>query len=84
MLSMPFMNSFWISRSTHNNRGEYASVYSMTWSLAQIVAPIIGGAVIAYGGFNLLWWVLGGLSLISSIGFIFLQGSITAISKPMP
>lgn len=72
MLCMPFMNSFWISRSTHNNRGEYAALYSMSWSAAQIVAPIIGGIVIARGGFELLWWVLGGISLVSATGFTFL------------
>jgi predicted MFS family arabinose efflux permease len=27
MLTMPFMNSFWISRSSHHNRGEYAALY---------------------------------------------------------
>jgi predicted MFS family arabinose efflux permease len=84
MLCMPFMNSFWISRSTPNNRGEYAALYSMTWSAAQIIAPIIGGFVIGYGGFSLLWWILGGLSLISAIGFLFLKGSIAPVGKPIP
>jgi len=72
MLSMPFMNSFWINRSSHYNRGEYAALYSMTWSSAQIIAPLIGGVMIANGGFTLLWWILGGLSLASATGFIFL------------
>jgi predicted MFS family arabinose efflux permease len=84
MLAMPFMNSFWISRTTHNNRGDYAALYSMTWSAAQILAPIIGGFVISYGGFSLLWWVLGGFSLISTIGFLFLKGSIAPVGKPIP
>jgi predicted MFS family arabinose efflux permease len=72
MLSMPFMNSFWISRTTDNNRGEYAALYSMAWSAAQIFAPLVGGLVIAQGGFTSLWWLLAGLSTTSAIGFIFL------------
>jgi len=72
MMSMPFMNAFWIGRSAANNRGDYAALYSMTWSTGQVIAPLIGGEVIAYGGFNLLWWVLGGLSLISSAGYFVL------------
>jgi len=72
MMSMPFMNAFWIGRSTANNRGDYAALYSMTWSTGQVIAPLVGGEVIAYGGFNLLWWVLGGLSLISSAGYFVL------------
>jgi predicted MFS family arabinose efflux permease len=69
MLAMPFMNSFWISRSNAHNRGEYAALYSMSWSAAQIIAPFLGSNVIFYGGFTLLWWVLGAVSMLSAIGY---------------
>jgi len=72
MFAMPFMNSFWISRTTPHNRGEYAALYSMSWSAAQIVAPFFGSNVIAYGGFNLLWWIFGGVSFVSAIGYYYL------------
>jgi len=76
MLSMPFMNSFWIHRTNDHNRGAYAGMYSMSWSLAQIVAPLVGGLVIATGGFTLLWWVLAGISSVSAIGFFFLYRAV--------
>ncbi|OIQ65963.1 major facilitator superfamily protein [mine drainage metagenome] len=72
MLCMPFMNSFWIHRSKDHNRGQYAGLYSMSWSAAQIIAPFMGGRLIDHGGFSLLWWVLAGLSLISGLGYLFL------------
>jgi predicted MFS family arabinose efflux permease len=72
MLCMPFMNSFWIYRTTVYNRGEYAALYSMSWSASQVIAPFVGGYVISYGGFTLLWWVLGVVSLISSTGYMLL------------
>ena len=72
MMTMPFTSAFWIARTSDNNRGEYAALYSMAWSFAQVVAPLIGGLVIARGGFTLLWWLLGGLSVISATGFLFL------------
>jgi predicted MFS family arabinose efflux permease len=72
MLCMPFMNSFWIYRTTIYNRGEYAALYSMSWSASQVIAPFVGGYVISYGGFTLLWWVLGAVSLISSTGYMLL------------
>ncbi|MCR8561226.1 MFS transporter [Mucilaginibacter sp. BJC16-A38] len=72
MLSMPFMNSFWISRSTEYNRGEYAALYTMSWSAAQVIAPVTGGAIIAFGGFNLLWWALCGLSVLAAGGYYLL------------
>lgn len=73
ILSMPFMNAFWINRASSNNRGEYAALYSMSWSAAQIIAPAVGSQIIAHGGFNLLWWVLGSVCLFSSTGFLILK-----------
>jgi predicted MFS family arabinose efflux permease len=69
MLAMPFMNSFWISRTSAHNRGEYAALYSMSWSAAQIIAPFLGSNVIFYGGFNLLCWLLAGVSLATAAGY---------------
>jgi predicted MFS family arabinose efflux permease len=78
MLSMPFMNSFWINRTKDHNRGEYAALYSMSWATAQIIAPFIGGYIIAFGGFPFLWWILGGICVVSAIGYIFLYRSLAA------
>ena len=72
MLAMPFMNTFWIGRSTEYNRGEYAALYTMSWSAAQVVAPLTGGLIIAFGGFNLLWWALCGLSVVAAGGYYLL------------
>lgn len=85
IMSIPFMNTFWIARTNANNTGQYAALYTMAWSVAQIIAPIFGGEVIARSGYTLLWWLLGGLTLISAAGYISLyqfklKTSITPIS----
>ncbi len=72
MLAMPFMNSFWIMRTTARNRGEYAALYTMAWSTAQIISPVLGGQVISYAGFNLLWYITGGVCLCTTAGFFML------------
>ena len=72
MLAMPFMNTFWISRASEYNRGEYAALYSMSWSAAQVCAPVVGGVIISYGGFSLLWWALCGLSVVAAGGYYLL------------
>lgn len=77
MFSMPFMNAFWIVRTSANNRGQYAALYTMSWSAAQIIAPSVGSEVIHYGGFRLLWWVLGGVCLISAMGYRLLHHVIS-------
>ena len=72
MLSMPFMNAFWISRTQPHNRGEYAALYTMSWSAAQAFAPFLGSEIIFYGGFRLLWWVLTAVSFIASAGYMLM------------
>ena len=46
IFSMPFMNSYWISRTQTTNRGQYAALYTMAWSAAQTLGPM-GGAQLA-------------------------------------
>ncbi|MDB5126118.1 MFS transporter [Mucilaginibacter sp.] len=75
IMSMPFMNSFWIARTNNYNRGEYAALYTMSWSAAQILAPAIGSQVIYYGGFKSLWWLLGVLSLLTAGGYYLLYNN---------
>lgn len=72
MLAMPFMNSFWIMRTTPANRGQYAAMYTIAWSVAQIISPLLGGQVVTYSGYYALWWVTGAMCLGASVGFMML------------
>jgi predicted MFS family arabinose efflux permease len=69
ILSMPFMNSFWIARTTPYNRGEYAALYTIAWSVAQSLGPYVGSQIIRVYGFNTFWWILGVMCAIAAIGF---------------
>lgn len=69
MLAMPFMNSYWIGRSQPFNRGQYAALYTMAWSVAQTFGPMLGAQVAERNGFYLLWWILAGVSLLTATGF---------------
>lgn len=69
MTSMPFMNSYYISRSTEGNRGQYAGYYTMAWSAAQVIGST-SGTQIAYAiGFNNLWWIIGIICLLTAFGY---------------
>lgn len=69
IFAMPFMNAFSIERSKTHNRGQYSALHSMTWSVAQISAPLVGTQTIAHFGFDTLWYILGSFGVISAIGF---------------
>jgi len=67
IFSMPFMNSFWISRTQPANRGEYAALYSMAWSAAQTLGPLGGSQLAGHLGFKWLWFSAGALSITVSL-----------------
>ncbi len=69
ILSMPFMNSYWIARTQPGNRGQYAALYTMAWSAAQTLGPMGGAQLAEHSGFNVLWWVVGALSITTSFLF---------------
>lgn len=73
ILSMPFMNSYWISRTQATNRGQYAALYTMAWSLAQTLGPMGGAQVAEHAGFNVLWWIVGGVSMVTAFSFYRLK-----------
>ena len=69
IFSMPFMNTYWISRTQTSNRGQYAALYTMAWSAAQCLGPLGGSQIAQHMGFTFLWWIVGGTALIASLLF---------------
>jgi predicted MFS family arabinose efflux permease len=72
MVAMPFMNSYYISRSTEGNRGQYAAYYTMAWSAAQVIGSTSGTQISYAIGFNNLWWIIGGICLLNAFGYQWL------------
>jgi predicted MFS family arabinose efflux permease len=69
IFAMPFMNTYWTRRTIPTNRGQYAGLYTMAWSVAQVAGPTGGTWVAEHYGFNNLWWIAGGICLLTGILF---------------
>jgi predicted MFS family arabinose efflux permease len=69
MLMFPFINSFWVNRSSDHNRGQYASLFSMSFACAQVLAPTFGSQVVQHSSYHVLWYIVFALCSIASIGF---------------
>ncbi len=69
IVAMPFMNSYYIARTTTANRGQYAAIYTMTWSSAQVVGSLSGTQIAHSLGYTYLWWILGFICIITAYGF---------------
>jgi len=72
MIAMPFMNSYYIGRSTEGNRGQYAALYTMAWSAAQVIGSSSGPQIVEAAGFFNLWITVGGISFAGALGYRYL------------
>jgi predicted MFS family arabinose efflux permease len=75
MISLPFMNSFYIGRSSDATRGQYAGMYSMTWSAAQVVGSFTGAAIAFTFGFINLWFMVCATCMLAGVGFTWLKNN---------
>ncbi|RYY18301.1 MAG: MFS transporter [Chitinophagaceae bacterium] len=73
MIAMPFMNTYYISRSTDQNRGQYAGIYTMGWSVAQVAGASGGAWMAQHMGFQNLWFAIAGVCLVTAAGYFFLD-----------
>jgi predicted MFS family arabinose efflux permease len=73
IFAMPFMSAFCMERAKPHNRGQYSAMYQMTWSFAQVVAPLLGTQVIDKIGYDFLWYLFGAISLTAVLGFSWLR-----------
>ena len=80
MFAMPFMSTYAIKKAPQESMGQYMALYSMSWSIAQILAPLIGTNIIAHFGFDALWIALSVIALIPFIGFRWMEGIINVKS----
>ncbi len=69
MVAMPFMNSFYINRSTLQTRGRIAGMYTMAWSAAQVIGSSSGSYIAQHFGYYNLWYATAAVSVIAALGF---------------
>ncbi len=75
MISMPFMNSFYIGRSSESTRGQYAGMYTFTWSAAQVLGSFVGAALAYSFGFINLWFIICAVCMLAGAGFYWLKNN---------
>lgn len=73
MLLFPFMNNFWVRRSNETNRGQYAAVYTMSFSAAIVLAPTFASQVATHLSFPALWVINFILCSFAALGYLLLK-----------
>lgn len=75
---MPFSSNFVFGRSTGRKQGQYMALYTMAYSVANILAPLLGTQVIDHWGYPALWLSAMGLALLTWAGFGMLGKRLAA------
>lgn len=73
IFNMPFGNTYAMSRASEGNMGAYMGLYSMTYSVSHIIGPPLGTQTAAHFGFDALWYLMGILSMLSVMGYLYLK-----------
>jgi predicted MFS family arabinose efflux permease len=73
IISMPFMNAYWIARTNNENRGQYAALYTVAWSSAQAIGPFFGAQLAEHFGYYFLWWATGIVCVLLTGAYWLLQ-----------
>ncbi|NID11121.1 MFS transporter [Fibrivirga algicola] len=82
MLAMPFLLTFAANRSDDRNRGQYLGLYSMAWALSQVCSPLVGTQLAERFGFQTLWSVMLGLTMVSALGLLWVNRHESALLAP--
>ncbi|MFK8005883.1 MAG: MFS transporter [Saprospiraceae bacterium] len=73
IINFPLASSLALGRSNPNNRGQYMGLYSMSFSVGLILAPLIGFTIAEDYGYAVLWNFMGGLAVLATVGLMYLR-----------
>ena len=76
MLAMPISNTVVAERAGRGQTGRYMGIYTLAFSTAFVVGPIVGTAVYERLGPNALWFGIGATGVLLGVAF-------AALSKPL-
>jgi predicted MFS family arabinose efflux permease len=70
---MPFMMNYTISKPIPERQGQYSALYSISYGLANIIAPLVGLGIADKYGFGSMFYFFITLGLITTGGFVWLS-----------
>ena len=76
MISFPFTNTFAMSRAKKGYEGSYMAWYSISFSVAHIICPVLSFAVIEQFGYKFNWSLTAVYGLIAMFLSVWLYKSL--------
>jgi len=69
MINAPTQTGLVVRLSPVQGRGRYQGVYTLSWSLAALVAPLVSGLVIDRFGAEWLWGLCAAVGTVAAVGY---------------
>ncbi|MFE7860032.1 MDR family MFS transporter [Streptomyces sp. NPDC057403] len=69
MINAPTQTGLVVRLSPVHGRGRYQGVYTLSWSLAALIAPLMSGVVIDHFGAGWLWGLCAVVGTLAAVGY---------------
>ncbi|MFJ3882330.1 MDR family MFS transporter [Streptomyces sp. NPDC090077] len=76
IVNSPTQMALVVRLSPVHGRGRYQGMYTMSWAVAALVAPLMAGFVIDRYGAGWLWGATGVLGTVAAVGYWVLMGGL--------
>ncbi|CAL9483483.1 MDR family MFS transporter [Streptomyces pilosus] len=90
IVNAPTQTGLVVALSPVHGRGRYQGMYTMSWAVAALVAPLMSGFVIDHWGAAWLWGTCAVVGTVAGLGYALLmrglpgEGVQTVVAKPEP
>ncbi|NEB03849.1 MFS transporter [Streptomyces sp. SID13726] len=78
MINAPTQSGLVVRLSPTHGRGRYQGMYTLSWSVAGLVAPLLSGVVIDRFGAGWLWGVCAVVGTLAGVGYAALMRGLPA------
>src|SRR5690606_27802587 len=72
IVNAPTQTGLVVRLSPVHGRGRYQGMYTMSWAVAALMAPLMSGFVIDRAGAGWLWGACAGLGTVAGVGYAVL------------
>ncbi|MFG2128980.1 MDR family MFS transporter [Streptomyces sp. NPDC048751] len=84
MLNAPTQTGLVVRLSPVRGRGRYQGMYTLSWSLAALIAPLMSGLVIDRFGAEWLWGLCAVIGTVAAVGYAALMRRLPAEEPVSP
>ncbi|GGU67080.1 MFS transporter [Streptomyces albospinus] len=82
IINSPTQMGLVVRLSPVHGRGRYQGMYGLSWSIASLAAPLLGGTVIDHYGADVLWAGCAVVGTVAALGYGLLLRRLPAQARP--